>query len=83
MYGYEIFSKEGAKDSFVLKIAYGTFMAAGNFIILNMFISAINSSATIVREDPEQQNYDKDVGDYISVSHTSLHIHKSCAPTSL
>lgn len=67
MYGYN--DIVGAySDIWLLKLLYSFLMSAGSFFILNMFISVINTAATFIRENPEEQEYDKDLGDFITVS---------------
>ena len=67
MYGYgDIVGSYS--DVWLLKLLYSFLMAAGQFFIINMFISVINTAATYIRENPEEQEYDKDLADFLAVS---------------
>lgn len=54
-------------DSWVLRIMFSFYMVAGNFFLLNLFISVINEFLTYIHEHPEEVEFDYELSDYMKV----------------
>ncbi|KAF6038212.1 hypothetical protein EB796_003483 [Bugula neritina] len=53
-------------DTVVLRILFGFFMVAGNFILLNLFISVINDGLAFVQQNPEEAEFDAAMASYLT-----------------
>ena len=53
-------------------------MIAGNFILLNLFISVINEGLAFLRENPDKAEYDLELADYITVwsNQNNTHVYR-------
>jgi len=56
-------------DTVVLRILFGFFMVAGNFILLNLFISVINDGLTFVHQNSKETEFDAAMASYLIVCH--------------
>jgi len=43
-------------------------MVAGNFILLNLFVSVINDGLAFVQQNPEEAEFDAAMASYLTVS---------------
>ena len=55
-------------DSAQLKVMFITFMIAGNFILLNLFISVLTEGLAFMRANPDEVNFDELLADYLKVT---------------
>ena len=55
-------------DSSVIKLLFVTFMIAGNFILLNLFISVITEGLAFMRANPEEVKFDELLEEYLKVT---------------
>lgn len=46
---------------------FSVYMIAGNFILLNLFISVINEGLAYMNENPEEAEFDVELSDYLKV----------------
>ena len=65
-------------DTWVLRIMFSVYMIAGNFILLNLFISVINEGLAFLRENPDKAEYDLELADYITVwsNQNNTHVYR-------
>ena len=47
-------------------------MIAGNFILLNLFISVLTEGLAFIRENPEEVKFDELLADYLKVTNNQL-----------
>jgi len=52
-------------DMTMLRLMFTIFMVAGNFILLNMFISVINEGLSYMHENPEKAEFDVELSEYL------------------
>lgn len=52
----------------MLRLMFTIFMVAGNFILLNMFISVINEGLSYMHENPEKAEFDVELSEYLKVN---------------
>lgn len=56
------------EDTIMMRLLFIAYMVAGNFIVLNLFISVINEGLAYINENPEAAEFDEELANYISVS---------------
>ena len=54
-------------DSSVIKLMFVSFMIAGNFILLNLFISVLTEGLAFMWANPEETKFDKPLAEYLKV----------------
>lgn len=59
-------------DAFVLKIMFGFYMIAGNWILLNCFISVINEGLAHMNGNPDEIQFDEALAKYLKVHFLTL-----------
>ena len=56
------------EDVSIMRFMFVIYMLAGNFFLLNLFISVINEGLSFISENPDHAEFDEAMAEYISVS---------------
>lgn len=59
-------------DTAILRVLFAVYMVAGNFILLNLFISVISEGLSYMTENPEEAQFDEELANFLRVSRCNL-----------